>query len=439
MTNKIKLTIGAICIIGIVILAYSAVNTLKGGDEAVRYNNLGLEEFENGDYDKAIEYFTKAIGLDPEKVDAYYNRGVCYTEGERFHHYDKLPEQSYIEAGLEDEEEAFQNAMADFNKALELDPNYALAHFGKGNAYYLYVDSYTDRATKVIPEYEKALEHKDWIFNKVGVEGVAAVYTNLGRTYFAMCEMDKAYENYKKALDLAPIDTALEHQAPVCVELGKYDEAYELATKYIDMAEGSEEFDLALMPGMIAAYHLEKYDEAIEYGNDIIETFPDSGYVAGAHRFLAKIYEERGEDTQARKEIDAAMNMCTDIIDSEETGVADIPGAYYERGLAYFDLGEYGKAISDFKYLIDHPEISNREIAHENYYFEGNLALACAYSQVGKNDEAKQVLENTLKLLDDPDFQGYRKYRKDGVEALLNEINMGKSVPIPMMYQVIGK
>ena len=433
--NKVRLIIAVICIIGIGLLAWSVASTLAKAD----YNAWGLAQYEAGNYEKAIDCFTKEIERDPENVDAYYNRGICYTEGERFHHYDKLSGQTYIEAGLEDEEEAFQRAMADFNKALELDSNYALAHFGKGNAYYLYVDSYTDRETKVIPEYEKALEYKDWIFDKVGVEGVAAIYTNLGRTYFAMCEMDKACESYKEALDLARIDTALEHQAPVCVELGKYDEAYELATEYIAMAEGSEEFDLALMPGMIAGYHLEKYDEAIEYGNEIIETFPDSGYVAGAHRFLAKIYTEKGNEAQAREHIDAAINMCTDMIDSEETAVIDIPGAYYERGLAYFDIGEYEKAINDFNYLVDHPEIANREIAHENYYFEGHIGLACAYSQVGENDEAKQVLQNTLSLLDEPDFQGYKNYRKAGVEALLNKINAGESIPIPMMYQIIGK
>jgi len=433
--TKVRLIIAVACIIGIALVSWSMASTLAKVD----YNALGNAQYEAGNYDKAIEYFTKAIEQDPGNVDAYYNRGACYATEDFFHHYDKLPGQTYIEAGLNDEEEVFQKAMADFNKVLELDTNYALAHFGTGNAYYLYVDSYAERANKVIPEYEKALEHKDWILDKVGEEGVAAIYTNLARTYFAMCEMDKAYENYEKALDLARIDTALEHQAPVCIELEKYDEAYELATEYIAMAEGSEEFDLALMPGMIAAYHLQKYDEAIEYGNEIIATFPDSGYVAGAHRFLAKIYKERGNETQGREHINAAISMCTDIIDSEETGVAEIPGAYYERGLAYFDIGEYDKAISDFGYLVDHPGIANREIAHENYYFEGHIGLACAYSQVGKNDEAKQVLQNVLTLLDEPDFQGYKKYREAGVEALLNELSMDKAIPIPMMYQIIGK
>ncbi len=429
------IVITVICVVAFGLLGWSISSSLAQQD----YNALGLAAYDEGNYDKAIEYFTKAIEQDPENVDAYYNQGACYTtEDVFFHHYDKLPGQTYIEAGLEDEEEAFRNAIADFNKASEIDPNYAMAHFGKGNAYYLYVDSYTDRATKVIPEYEKALEHKDWILDKAGKEGVASIYTNLGRTYLAMGEMDKAYENYKKALDLAPLlDSALEHQAPVCIELGKYKEAYEIATKYIDMAKGSEEFDLALMPGMMAAYQLEKYEEAIEYGKEIIENFPDSGYVAGGHRFLAKIYTAKGDDVLAREHIDAAIDMCTEIISSEETGVADIPGAYYERGLAYFDIGEYGKARDDFDYLEEHPEIANREVAHENYYLEGYIGLACTYSQLGKNDEAKGVLEDVVSLLDEPDFQGYKKYR--GVEALLNKISAGESIPIPMMYQVIGK
>ena len=437
--SKAKI-VGAVCIIGLIIAAGAIAYTLATSSKYMHYYNLGEKEQEAGNYDKAIEYYGKAIELNPKFTDAYYNRGACYATDGFFHHYNKLPGQSYVEAGLGDEENAYQNAMADFSRVLELDPGYALAHFGKGNALYLYVDSYTDRATKVIPEYETALESKDWVRNKVGVEGVAAIYTNMGRTYLAMGEMERAYESYKKALGLARLDTALEHEAPVCIELGKYDEAYPLATEYISMAEGSEEADLALMPGMIAAYQLGKYDEAIKYGNEIIESFPDSGYVAEAHRFLAMIYKEQGKDKEAREQIDAAINMCTDMIESEETAVADIPGAYYERGLAYFDLDEYDKAIKDFKYLVEHPEIANREIAHENYWLEGNIGLACACSQVGNNSEAKDVLTRLLNRLDsDPNLQGWKKYREEDIKTLLNEINAGKSISIPMMYEILGK
>lgn len=437
--SKAKI-VGVVCIIGLIIALGAIAYTLATSSKYMHYYNLGEQEQEAGNYHKAIGYYNKAIELNPEFVDAYYNRGACYATDGFVYHYDKLPGETYIAAGLANEQEAFDNAMADFNKVLELDQGYALAHFGKGDALYLYVDSYFARETEVIPQYEKALESKNWIRNKVGVEGVAAVYTNLGRTYLAMGELDKSYENYTKALDLAPIDTAMEHQSWVCLELGKIDETYQVATKFISMAKGSDEEDLALMPGMVAAYELGKYDEAVKYGKDIIKSFPDSGYVAEAHRFLAIIDRGKGKDKEARAQDDAAIKMCTGMIESKDTVVAELPGAYYERGLAYFDLGEYGKAIDNFKYLVDHPEMSNREVAHQNYWLNAYIGLACAYSQFGNNSEAKKVLEGLLSTLDsDPSLQAYKKYRGKSVETLLSDINEGKTISIPLTYRIISK
>ena len=439
MGNKVRVAIGVICIIGIALLGWWTASSLGKVD----YNALAKAEYEKGNYDKAIELFTKAIGQNPSNADAYWNRGNTYAhEDSYFHHYNKLPGQTYAEAGLEDEEKAFQNAVADFKKAMELDPSYApLAHFGLGNAYYLYYDSYEDRASRVIPEYEEALRGADQIEARLGKEGVAMVYANLGRTYLAMSELEKAYESYKKALEIAPIDTALEHLVPVCIELGKYKEAYDIASKYIKMSReaGSEELDLALMPGALAAYHLEKFDEALDYINEVIETFPDSAYVAEAHRLRAMIYRAKGKEGKAKEDLEEAVKICSEIISNPEVP-ADIPGAYYERGLDYFDLEEYEKATEDFKYLVEHPEVADREIAHENYYLEGHIALACTLSQLGKNEEAKGVLQKTLKILkEDPELQGWNKYVRKDVEGLLGKVEKGETIPIPMMYEALGK
>jgi tetratricopeptide (TPR) repeat protein len=56
------------------------------------------------DFDKAIEYFTKAIELKPEYTDAYYNRGFAYE----------------LKKDVE-------NSRKDYKKALELTPNYEKA------------------------------------------------------------------------------------------------------------------------------------------------------------------------------------------------------------------------------------------------------------------------------------------------------------------------
>ena len=68
---------------------------------AEEYFNSGLEKMKNGDFSDAIEDYTKAIELDPNYADAYINRGIAKN---------KLENHS--------------GAITDFTKAIELDPNY---------------------------------------------------------------------------------------------------------------------------------------------------------------------------------------------------------------------------------------------------------------------------------------------------------------------------
>jgi len=428
-----RLLIGVICIIGIVLAGSSAYVTLVNSQRAIHYNELGLKAMEDGDYYAAIEYFSMAVAADPNFAIAYYNRGNAYGNEEQFHRYYKLPGQTFTEAGYPEMQEKYEKAISDFERCMEVDPRLApLAHFGIGNINFLYYCGYENRLKYVVPEFEKALEEKEVIMEKLGKEGLAAVYTNLARTYLAMAELEKAYEYYAKAIELYPIDTAYEHQAWVAVEMGRFDEAYKLAQEFLKHPEW--EMDLGLMPAAIAAYHLGKYEEAKEYCEKIIEKFPDSAYVGEAHRLLAEIYREMGELDREEAELRKDIEVCSRVLE-ENPIPGDIPGARYERGVAYFKLGEYGKAIEDFKWIIEHPEITKREVAHENYYLEAHIALACAYAKLGRIEEAKCVLEKILGELDeDVAFTGWRKYIKDDIEALYSDISEGRAVDIPVIF-----
>lgn len=59
-----------------------------------------------------IADYTKAIRLDPKNAEAYSDRGVAYKE-----------------IGQSDKE------IADFSEAIRLDPKYAKAYYGRGLAY----------------------------------------------------------------------------------------------------------------------------------------------------------------------------------------------------------------------------------------------------------------------------------------------------------------
>jgi tetratricopeptide (TPR) repeat protein len=65
-------------------------------------------------YCKAIADFTKAIEINPNDIASYLNRGVVFGSGEG----------------------QFDEAISDFNKAIELNPKYVDAYYNRAIAYF---------------------------------------------------------------------------------------------------------------------------------------------------------------------------------------------------------------------------------------------------------------------------------------------------------------
>ncbi len=99
--------------------------------EAVRTHlDHGRACLDTGKYDDAIADYDKAIALDPNYATAYNDRGNAYGR-----------------------KGAFDRAIADFDKAIALNRNYALAYFNRGVVYY-------EKGNKeqTIADFRKALE-----------------------------------------------------------------------------------------------------------------------------------------------------------------------------------------------------------------------------------------------------------------------------------------
>lgn len=77
------------------------------------YRRRGIEAAQRGEYQEAIEFFTKAIELDPKNALAYALRAISYI-------------------GLANN---YDQAIQDFTKAIELDPNHAYAYYDRGLTY----------------------------------------------------------------------------------------------------------------------------------------------------------------------------------------------------------------------------------------------------------------------------------------------------------------
>ena len=79
------------------------------GQTATDLNTSGNTKLNLEDYYGAIEDYSKAIELDPDDADAYYNRGVAKKK-------------------LKD----YYGAINDYSKAIELKPDYADAYVNRG-------------------------------------------------------------------------------------------------------------------------------------------------------------------------------------------------------------------------------------------------------------------------------------------------------------------
>ena len=135
--------------------------------DAEFYYERGREYHLTGNLDAAIADYTKAIALDPKHDRAYNNRGIAYAEkGE------------------------YDSAIADFTQAIALNPNYEAAYNNRGVAY-----ANKGELDKAIADYTQAiaLDSKD-----------ADAYNNRGVAYKDKGELNKAIADYTQAIDLNP-------------------------------------------------------------------------------------------------------------------------------------------------------------------------------------------------------------------------------------------
>ncbi len=143
--------------------------TVSNTRNHISYNNRGIAYSEKGEHDLAIKDFDKAIELNPDYAEAYNNRGNVY-----------------------DEKGDFEKAVADFNMAINTKSDYAEAYINRGVAYgknYMF-----DEAVKNLNTAIKINQYH------------AGAYFNLGNVYLLNGKFKKSIENYNMSLSIDPDD-----------------------------------------------------------------------------------------------------------------------------------------------------------------------------------------------------------------------------------------
>lgn len=133
------------------------------------YNNRGLAYFDQGEYDKAISDFSRAIELKRDYADGYYNRGLAYQKkGE------------------------YSKAAADYTEAIIISPKYLKAYINRGQVY-----SVSKEHEKAILDFRRAIE---------AAPLETAGYFNLAYLYLTLGKKEEAATVYNKILEIDPND-----------------------------------------------------------------------------------------------------------------------------------------------------------------------------------------------------------------------------------------
>ena len=171
--------------------------------QAIEWFEKGYEYGINGEYDREIEDYNKAIALDPNYAQAYSNRGVAYYNKRQ---YDRGIEdlnkaiainpnyaEAYNNRGIVyNNKGQYDRAIEDYNKAIALDPNYAKAYNNRGFAY-----ANKGQYDRAIEDYNKAIALDP---------NLAAAYSNRGIAYYNKKNMGRAISDLQKACDMGDED-----------------------------------------------------------------------------------------------------------------------------------------------------------------------------------------------------------------------------------------
>ncbi|MGQ9502841.1 MAG: tetratricopeptide repeat protein [Anaerolineae bacterium] len=87
------------------------------------YVNLGVALYQMGRLDEALQEYEAALGIAPDDAAIYHNKGVIYVQQAL---QNQPPDKQLLGKGL-----------AEFHRALELDPNLPQAYFSSGVVYHL--------------------------------------------------------------------------------------------------------------------------------------------------------------------------------------------------------------------------------------------------------------------------------------------------------------
>ncbi|MCZ8225925.1 MAG: tetratricopeptide repeat protein [Microcystis sp. LE19-84.1B] len=275
----------------------------------------GTEREARENYEQALTVINQAISLVPNNPNYYNEKWAVLSELKRYDEglaaitqaIDLAPRAAwYVNRGiLYRDQQKYELALDDYNKAIKLNPNHANAYNNRGNLYYD-----LQKYDLALADYDKAIEINP---------NFAILYYNRGGVYYNQQKYELALSDINKAIDINP----------------NYAEAY--------YNRGNIYYDL------------QKYELALSDINKAIELNPN----------YAEAYNNRGLLYKDLQKYDLALSDYSKAIDINP----NLAEAYVNRGVLYFGQKKYELALSDYNKAIEiNPNLAQAYLGRGGLY-----------------------------------------------------------------------
>jgi len=271
------------------------------------------------------------------------------------------------------------DALLMFNKALTIEPRYAVAYYNIGN-----ILQSENKLNKAINFYDKAISLDSTNSNAFHKKGIAL---------FKLGKLDQAIEVYKKCILLTPNYAEAHNNMGIC--LYYQNKLKDSIISYNKSLSINPEYANALYNKSVALFDLGELEQAINVCKKSI--FLKSDY-AEAHHKMGDFLQHKGLINEAIEAYNKALSINPNYINS-----------YNNIGSAYLEQGRFEKAIEIFKKGISlSPE--QPEIYH-------NLSFGLlASGKIKEGLEAYEWRKKTEKFLSNK--REFSKPEWDGKESL---------------------
>lgn len=274
--------------------------------------------------------------------------------------------------------ENIDTAIELFERALEEDASYGLAHAGLAEAYWRKYTGSNDAQW-----VEKAVFHGDRALDLD--EMLAPAHVMLGTTHFEMGRFDAALQAFQEALEIDPVSVdAYRGRARVYEAQGRLEDAEETLKNAI-----------ALRPSYWAGYNAlgafyrrqGRYEEAIEQFKIVTALTPENAW---GFQNLGSVYFALGQDSNAVEMFEQSLDIQPDY------------RVYSNLGTYYFYTGEYATAAQMYEKALELEEVDYKVWGYlgESYYWAPGMRDSAA-------PHFRRAIEMAQKLLElnpnDPD------------------------------------